>query len=229
MMSQKDLLDQKDLTVPLSKTMEDAIFNLREWARTRCRPATTDNRVLQIMQAEERRGETGVSDGADAKIQVRWKELAEYGQLDAAVIENVRFRDVTTFTRLVEDFAPYCDPKGEFGLVLRADTKVVIWTRMSQQLADIVSEFISAKRIYLHPADPSLYAGGWHPALPPIQSVGEDKLAKPHWLPTTLRLIPAADGSRKYGAWHASGSSPEPPSPAMASPRPRCRTPHDPT
>ena len=119
MLTQKDLLDQKDLTVPLSKTMEDAIFELREWARTRCRPATTDNRVLQIMEEEERRGETNVEDGADAEVQIRWKELAEFGQFDAAVIEYVRYRDVVTFARLIEDFAPYCDTKGEFGLVLR--------------------------------------------------------------------------------------------------------------
>ncbi|MFV0443422.1 MAG: AAA family ATPase [Planctomycetaceae bacterium] len=199
MMSQQDLLEQKDLTVPLSKTMEDQIFALREWARTRCRPATTDNRVLQIMEAEERRGETGVQDGADAQVQVRWKELAEYGQLDAAVIEYVRFRDITTFARLVEDFGPYCDPKGEFGLVLRADTKVVVWTRISQQLADIVADFVAGKRLYLHAVEADQYEGVWHPQLPVMTTVGEDKTERPHWLPMTLRLVPLANGNRKFG------------------------------
>ncbi|MCA9054324.1 MAG: AAA family ATPase [Planctomycetaceae bacterium] len=199
MMTQGDLLDQKDLTVPLSKTMEDAIFELREWARTRCRPATTDNRVLQIMEEEERRGETGVEDGADGKVQIRWKELAEYGQFDAAVLEYVRYRDITTIARLMEEFAPYFETKGEFGLVLRADTKVVVWTRMSQELADIVSDYIAGKRLYLHPAEASLYEGAWHPALPPMTAVTDDKVERPHWLPSTLRLIPLANGHRKYG------------------------------
>lgn len=199
MLTQQDLLDQKDLTVPLSKTMEDAIFELREWARTRCRPATTDNRVLQIMEAEERRGETHVGDGADAKVQIRWKELAEYGQLDAAVVEYVRYRDSTTFARLAEDLAPFLETKGEFGLALRADTKVVVWTRMSQALADIIADFVADKRLYLHPVEVAEYAGGWHPALPPLASVGEEKLTKPHWLPAVLRLYPLPDGHRKYG------------------------------
>ncbi len=199
MMTQQDLLDQKDLTVPLSKTMEDAIFDLREWARTRCRPATTDNRVLQIMEAEERRGEADVEDGADAVLLSRWKELAEYGQFDAAVVEYVRDHESVTFARLAEDLAPYLDTKGEFGLVLRTDTKVVVWTRMSQTLADIVADHVTDKRLYLHPAAISAYEGVWHPALAPVESVGDEKLARPHWLPTTLKLYPLPDGNRKYG------------------------------
>jgi hypothetical protein len=83
--------------------------------------------------------------------------------------------------------------------VLRADTKVVLWTRISQQLADIVAEYVAGKRIYVHPAELALYEGAWHPALPPLTTVGDEKLAKPHWLPTTLRLVPMADGNRKFG------------------------------
>jgi ATP-dependent 26S proteasome regulatory subunit len=198
MLTQEDLADQRDLTVPLSKTMEDAIFSLREWARTRCRPATTDNRVLQIMDEETRRGETNVDDGAHARIRVRWMELAEFGQIDAALIEYVRWKEFVTFAQIVEDFAPHTETKGDYGLVLRGDTKVVVWTRMSQSLADIVSNYVAGKRLYLHPAEIEAYAGAWHPTLPPIANVGEDKVEKPHWLPTTLRLVPPAEGSRKF-------------------------------
>lgn len=198
LLTQQDLADQRDLTVPLSKTMEDAIFELREWARSRCRPATTDNRVIQIMEEEQRRGETKVADGADAIVEVRWKQLAEYGQIDAAVIEYVRFKDVATFHQLVEDFAAYTETRGEFGLVLRADTKVVVWTRMSQPLADIIANYVAGKRLYLHPTAASTYEGVWHPALPAVTSVGEEKLQRPQWLPTTLRLMPPPEGSRKF-------------------------------
>ena len=198
MMTQEDLAQQRDLTVPLSKTMEDQIFELREWARTRCRPATTDHRVIQIMEEEERRGESKVADGAEERIRVRWVELAEYGQIDAAVIEYVRYRNVVTFARLVEDFAPYAETKGEYGLVLRSDTCAVVWTRISQQLADIVADYIAGKRLYLHPAAVADYEGAWHPALPPLRELSEVKLTKPHWLPSTLRLLPPAEGSRKF-------------------------------
>lgn len=198
MLTQQDLLEQRDLTVPLSKTMEDEIFALREWARTRCRPATTDNRVLQVMEEERRRGETRVADGADAVVEVRWKQLAEFGQMDAAVIEYVRFKDIVTFHQLLEDFSPYTETRGEYGLVLRVDTKVVVWTRMSQALADIVANYVEGKRLYLHPASPNAYDGVWHPALPVLASLREEKLDKPHWLPTTLRLMPPPEGSRKF-------------------------------
>lgn len=198
MMTQEDLAQQRDLTVPLSKTMEDQIFELREWARTRCRPATTDNRVIQIMEEEQRRGEANVADGAEERVRVRWVELAEYGQIDAAVIEYVRHRNVVTFARLMEDFLPYTETKGEYGLVLRSDTCAVVWTRISQLLADIIADYIAGKRLYLHPAAIEDYEGVWHPALPPLTAMTEAKLNKPHWLPATLRLLPPAEGSRKF-------------------------------
>ena len=44
-------------TVPLSVTMEEKIFELREWARTRCRAATPDSRVMQMLEDESRLSE----------------------------------------------------------------------------------------------------------------------------------------------------------------------------
>lgn len=197
-LSQEDLAQQRDLTVPLSVTMEDAIFELREWARSRCRPATIDHRVMQIMDEEARRGETNVADGADTKLAVRWVELAEHGQVDAAVIEYVRHKDLATFAQLMDDFAPYVEAKGEFGLVLRADTRVVVWTRISQKLADIVAQYVAGKRLYLHPADAAAYQGTRHPALPVLTQLGDEKVDAPHWLPVTLRLMPPLEGSRRF-------------------------------
>ena len=53
--TQQDLLNSQEMTVPLSVTMEEKIFELREWARTRCRPATPDSRVMQMLEEESRR------------------------------------------------------------------------------------------------------------------------------------------------------------------------------
>lgn len=198
-LSQDDLDTQRELTVPLSVTMEDAIFELREWARGRCRPATRDHRVVQIMEEEERRGETHVSDGADAVVAMRWRELAELGQLDAAVLEYVRFRDLVTFSQLSDEFSRFMEVRGNYGLTLKADPQVVVWTRMSRELADIVRHYVESKRMYLHPAEPSLYEGIWHPALPPVQEVTEELVERPSWLPAMLRLLPPPGGSRKLG------------------------------
>ncbi|HVV99269.1 MAG TPA: AAA family ATPase [Planctomycetaceae bacterium] len=51
------LIDAQEQTVPLSVTMEEKIFELREWARTRCRPATPDSRVMQMLEEEARMAE----------------------------------------------------------------------------------------------------------------------------------------------------------------------------
>ena len=195
MLTEADLIVQQELLVPLARTMEDQIFNLREWARTRCRAATPDSRVQQIMEEEERRGETSTSDGSRETPKLKWVELAEHGQFAAAIIEYVRFHDNTSWDVLLKDFAEYTTTAGEFGLVLRHDTKIVVWTRMSMEFADWISDFIAKKLIFLTPSDQEKYQGTKHPVLPEITAVPETKLGKPHWMPLTLRLVPPRGGS----------------------------------
>jgi ATP-dependent 26S proteasome regulatory subunit len=197
MLTQKDMLDARDLTVPLSVTMEDKIFDLREWARTRCRPATPDSRVMQVMEEEERRGETNVADGAGAALQYKWKQLAEHGQLDAALVEYVRYREAPALNRVEADFAPYMETSGEYGLVLRHDSRIVLWTKISRELADLLTKFIEGKRLYLHPATVEPYGTGRKLTLPVLEGLPDEKVAKPAWLPTTLRLIPMGEGGTK--------------------------------
>ena len=199
MLTEDDLVAQQELLVPLSKTMEDQIFSLREWARTRCRPATPDSRVQQVMEEEERRGETNVADGSQGRPQLKWVQLAEHGQFAAAVIEYVRFHDNTRWDKLLQDFAEYTTTAGEFGLVLRHDTKVVAWTRMSMEFADWISDFIAKKLIYLNPSTAEFYQESKHPLLPVITELPEKRIDKPHWMPFTLRMAPPATGSGPFG------------------------------
>ena len=199
MLSQKDLIDAQELLVPLSVTMEDQIFALREWARTRCRPATPDSRIMQIMEEEERRGEQDVQDGSGAAPKLKWMELAEHGQIAPAVVEHVRFYDNVTFDRLLADFAKYTDTAGEFGLVLREDTKVVTWTRMTQAMADIIADFVLKKRIYLNPSTEEAYANTKRPNLPVVTELTDAKVEKASWMPLVMRLVPPRGGSAKFG------------------------------
>ena len=196
LLAQKDLLDARDVTVPLSVTMEDQIFHLREWARARCRPATPDSRLRQVMDEESRRGETAVADGADAVPTHKWAELAEHGQIDAALIELVRLHDALPFHRLEQELADYMQTSGEYGLSLKSDPKIVLWTRISRELADLLTRFIEGKRLYLHPANAETYSKGRTLTLPALSEVPEAKMDKPAWLPTTLRLIPSGQGAR---------------------------------
>ena len=196
MLTDEDLIAQQELLVPLSKTMEDQIFNLREWARTRCRPATPDSRVQKIMEEEERRGETSASKG---RPQLKWVQLAEHGQFAAAVVEYVRFHDNTRWDKLLTDFSQYTTTAGDFGLVLRHDTKAVAWTRMSMEFADWISDFIAKKLIFLNPTTAENYKESKHPALPIVTELAEKKLDKPHWMPFTLRLVPPPMGSSQFG------------------------------
>ncbi len=199
MLTEDDLITQQELLVPLSKTMEDQIFNLREWARTRCRPATPDSRVQKIMEEEERRGETVTGDGSKGRPQLKWIQLAEHGQFAAAVVEYVRFYDNTRWDKLLQDFTQYTTTSGEFGLVLRHDTKAVVWTRMSMEFADWISDFIAKKLIFLNPTTVENYKDAKHPTLAVITELTDKKLDKPHWMPFTLRLVPPPMGSSQFG------------------------------
>lgn len=192
-LSEADLLESIERTVPLSVTMEDEVFHLREWARTRCRPATVDARVIQVLEDEERRGEVAKPASLPTP---KWKLLAEFGQLGAAIVEHVRVVDHVTWNRLLDDLSPLIDLRGEFGLVLRSDPKVVVWTRISEQLADVISDLVDRRRLYLHVVD-SLqnYEGAVRPTLTPLPEIPQSRVDRAMWLPTTLRLLPPKSGS----------------------------------
>jgi len=196
MLTMKDLHVARERTVPLSVTMEDEIFSLREWARTRCRPATLDNRVMAIMDEEERRGEAPQPESL--KIP-KWIQLAEHGQFPSAMIEYIRFKDHVTWDALLHDLGAYMETSGEYGLVLKSDPKIVIWTRMSREMADMVSNFIAGKRLYLHCVDDKPYQEVDHPALPMIYKLPEQRIDRPVFIPTTMRLLPPITGSGRFG------------------------------
>ncbi|MCA9078936.1 MAG: AAA family ATPase [Planctomycetaceae bacterium] len=194
-LAQSDLEESIDLTVPLSVTMEDEIFHLREWARTRCRPATPDIRVMQVMEEEERHGEVPELQGPPRD---KWIALAESGQMGTALVEYARVRDTVLWHQLMTDFEPFMEVSGEYGLVLRADPKVVIWTRLGRKFCDMLIEFIGGRRVFLHQVAASTYDGQQHPNLPPIEQIPESRVAKPGWCPTSLRQVPPATGSGKF-------------------------------
>jgi hypothetical protein len=195
-LAQEDLEKSRDQLVPLSVTMEEKVFQLREWAASRCRRATSDSRVTQMLEEEQRHAQF-LEETEEAKEQ--WMELAEHGQLNAAVIEYLRRCDVAPFPKLQEDFAPFLTTTGEQGLALRADPNVVLWSGMSQELAELLSSLIAQRRIYIHATGIDVYkALGKAVKLPVVETLDETKQARPVWLPTAFRLLPPEGGSGRF-------------------------------
>lgn len=201
-LNQEKLNRAREQTVPLSVTMEERIFALREWAASRCRRATSDSRVTRMLD-EERRQEV-VSSGEQpvipAKAPEAWQNLAEHGQLNAAVIEYLRKYDIGLFPRIQDDFTGLLTTSGDQGLALRSDLNVILWTGMSQEFAELLSELIAARRIYLHITGVEAYKSlGRTLKFPAIGSLPEAKSPRPVWMPAALRLLPPAEGSNRLG------------------------------
>lgn len=202
LLSQDRLNRAREQIVPLSVTMEERIFQLREWAASRCRRATSDSRVTRMLD-EERRQEV-VSSGEQpvfaSQPKETWQNLAEHGQLNAAVIEYLRRHDLGLFPKLQDDFTGYLTTSGDQGLALKSDLNIIFWTGMSRELAELLAELIAARRIYIHttPAEPYKSIGK---ALkfPTIGELPEGKSPRPVWMPTALRLLPPPEGSARFG------------------------------
>ena len=176
-------------TVPLSKTMEDKIFALRNWAQDRTRRATSDSRVTAMLEAEQRNDAMVIP--VDDDELPAWAQLASAGQLKAALVEYVRGDGDVLFASLQDALAPYMDVEGDFGLAARANPNTVLWTGMSQTLCELLVELVSSKRLYVHPTDIDRYKElekGLR--LPVLKEPTDEKLARASWLPSSLRCAP---------------------------------------
>jgi SpoVK/Ycf46/Vps4 family AAA+-type ATPase len=195
-LAQEDLEKSKEQSVPLSVTMEEKVFALREWAASRCRRATSDSRVTQMLEEEQRQAEFLAEEEASKE---QWMELAEHGQLNAAVVDYLRRSDTALFPKLQEDFAAFLPTAGDQGLALRADPNVVLWSGMSQELATLLSTLIAQRRIYIHATPAEAYKEiGKGLKLPMVTEPGEGKQPRPVWMPAAFRLIPPAGGSTRF-------------------------------
>ncbi|MDA1159907.1 MAG: hypothetical protein O2983_09875 [Planctomycetota bacterium] len=198
--SMKDLEDAIYDTVPLSVTMEEKIFELREWAKSRCRAATPDSRVLQMLE-EEHREKTGEAppeifnliddDSADEQeSEFNWRTLIAEGRVQAGLLEYVSERDEVTLAELQKAVTGHVEAEGEFGLALRADPHVVIWHGMSAEIAAPLAKLISGRKLYLHPVSTSRYGNDAASVpLPSLQSLSKSQLSKTAWFPVAISAI----------------------------------------
>jgi SpoVK/Ycf46/Vps4 family AAA+-type ATPase len=206
--SRKESLTQQEIersiidTVPLSVTMEEKIFQLREWAKTRCRPATPDSRVLQMLEEEQRdktgEEEVGVLDLIDAsdlppdqQATESWQSMADDGQVRTSLLEYVSQAGEVTFAKLQDDFASHINAMGEFGLALRSDPHVVLWHGMSADIAAPLARLISDRKIYVYQITSSEYGDAAKQVpLPKIPAMPDNRVARPCWLPVAICTVP---------------------------------------
>ncbi|HUQ71726.1 MAG TPA: hypothetical protein VM165_19510, partial [Planctomycetaceae bacterium] len=177
--------------VPLSKTMEDKIFALRQWAQDRCRRATSDNRAAQMLDEEQRMGDFEEEDDQSGVLP-SWAVLAEAGQLKAAIVEYVRREggDIL-FPELCAALKNHVDMSGEQGLAVRSNPNTVLWLGMSKELCEAIIELSLARRLYVHPTDPERYRrANVALKLPVLLEPTDEKLPRPKWLPASLRTAP---------------------------------------
>ncbi len=200
--TQAALEKAREETVPLSVTMEEKIFQLREWAKGRCRPATPDSRVLQMLEAEQRQkaeaagDEHGLEDKPFAfdptelepeETNEEWKTPAQSGDLPSALLEYVRTHDGVTIPQLQSDFAEFVDTSGEQGLALRSDPNLILWLGLSEKFAGDLAKLISNKRLFLRITDESNFGdSAAEIKLPKLSSLPDNKVSKPAWIPTCL-------------------------------------------
>jgi hypothetical protein len=82
------------------------------------------------------------------------------------------------------------------GISLRVDPNVVLWTGISPELAELLSNLISSRRIYIHPAALDSYKErGKGVKLPVVTELAEDRLSRPCWFPAALKLVPPPGGT----------------------------------
>lgn len=191
-LSQEELERAWRTTVPLSVTMEDKIFALRNWAQDRCRRATSDSRVTAMLEAEHRIDTTRLPvDDTEFAPLPPWAQLAAAGQLKAGIVEFVRKDGDVLFPELVEAMNPYMEVGGDQGLAARSNPNTVLWAGMSQPLCELICELVSSKRIYIHPTDIERYKSIQKVVrLPILKEPTDEKIPRAAWLPSSLRTAP---------------------------------------
>ncbi len=195
--AQADFKRAIEETVPLSVTMEDQIFSLREWCRTRARPATPDSRVLRMMDRERKGG--GDAEGQEGPDGPAWGRLAAGGQVRAAITEFVSSKDGATFPALTEALGPHAPVEGPLALALKANPKAVVWAGLDETFAAEIARLVENRRLYLHPAAAADHPPGSPPKLPAFEDDGEAAAPDgPHWRPVVLKTLPRPGGSADY-------------------------------
>lgn len=203
LLNEKLIKQAREQTVPLSKTMEEPIFALREWARERCRPATPDSRVMQMLEQEHRDGKL-IEDVV--KQTPLWEQLAEAGDMPNALIEYIRLNDHALISTIQQRFRPWFEVRGDKAVVTDTDHCVALWSHLSDELAEALVKCVNQKRIFGHTISFKEYQNsGVVLKLPVLEKLRAKPVPQAVWHPICLRMVPPMEGSGTLGKLHSLG------------------------
>lgn len=107
-------------------------------------------------------------------------------ELKDAIIKLATERKHITFVEIMNKFP---DEKGLFSISLPSYENILMWTGMSELLAEAVSELLESHQLYTHSANQLTYlADGGGLTLPLAKDARQYQ--KPHWFPVTLDKSP---------------------------------------
>jgi hypothetical protein len=119
--------------------------------------------------------------------------------LDDLLVAIVRRYDWPSFAKQPRRLAEAGwrgSPEGDATLELPGN--IVLWSGFSVELVAAIRRLLSARRLFLHPANLFIYmADGAALDLPIAKRAGSYK--KPHWLPACLRLAPIPEPKKRKG------------------------------
>lgn len=194
----EDLEKARRSLIPLSITAEDQVFAIRQWAEGRCRKATSDHRVVRMLDDEQQAELRTISatPAVTTDAEATWQQLAAHGQLKAAIVEYVRRTGEAGFASLAESFDQFQPTKGDYGLRLKHPAGVLVAAGLSREFANLLIELFSSRRLYLRVVPPAHELVQVPLKLALVDAVPSEAQTKPVFLPCTLRLSPDVRNAR---------------------------------
>lgn len=194
----EDLEKARRSLIPLSITAEDQVFAIRQWAEGRCRKATSDHRVVRMLDDEQQAELRTISatPAVTTEAAEAWQQLAAHGQLKAAIVEYVRRTGEAGVVPLADSFDRFQPTKGDYGLRLKHPAGVLVAAGLSRDFANLFIELFSSRRLYLRVVPPAHELVQVPLRLALVDAVPSEAQAKPVFLPCTLRLSPDVRNAR---------------------------------
>jgi hypothetical protein len=118
-----------------------------------------------------------------------WKDFAEAGVLEEAIVLYVEERDYVTFAELQRNLGEYRDLTGPWAV--EACPNGILWAGMSEEFQQAFRKLREQERIKIESVGPLCYLiDGMLPSIPVAKRGPRDKVkgyANPHWIPVCLR------------------------------------------
>ena len=145
-----------------------------------------------MLESEERNDAMQIPDDDEEAAVPAWVQLAESGQLKAALVEYVRADGDVLFANLMDALGKYMEVKGDQGLAARANPKYRAVGGDEPALVRIDSVIWSLRSDCTSTPSTSNATRKFKKGLrlPILKEPTDDRIARASWLPSSLRCAP---------------------------------------